>query len=166
MPVTPNTAFSQGQQLTADNANRFPWGLVADAGSYATTAFAANTNLNIFALNFTVQPGRVYYIFGRVGIQTTGGSSGPNALWVAASTLGNRTLAYRTAGVSQYYCELFSGGVYCVSTDFGVTSTAATKTLYMYWRCGSSGGLNTNPDGLIGANSLPHQLLVFDVAKA
>jgi hypothetical protein len=105
-------------------------------------------------------------VTGRVGVQVTGTAAAPNALWVAQTSLGVRTLAYRTASIAQYFCELFSGSVTFTASDLGVTSGSASKTIDMKWRCGASGALNTDPDGVVGANSLPHQLIIEDIGPA
>jgi len=140
-----------------------PRGVVGHDGSYATTAFSAATTLTVFTLSFTVQPSRRYMIFGRIGVQVTGTAATSNALWVEETTLGKRTLDYDTRAITQYHCKMFQGSVYCLASDFGVTSTAASKSLTLKWKCGASGGLNTDPDGIVGTNSLPHQITVMDI---
>lgn len=143
------------------------WGIQSQQGSYASTAFSAGTALTVLSATFTAVPNRRYQISGRVGVQVTGTATTPNALWVAQTTLGVRTLAYRTSAITQYYCELFSGTVFCVASDLGVSSGAGTSvTIDLKWKCGASGGLNTDPDAYVGANSVPHQLAITDVGPA
>lgn len=166
MALIPNTAFSALTTLSADQMNLLPWGVVTEASNTATTSFSAGTTLTVFTKTFTVQPGRIYLIFGRLGVQVTGAAATSNALWVDETTLGSRTLAYQTAAITQFFCQSFSGFVYVTSTDFGVSTTAASKTVNLKWRCGASGQLNANPDAIVGANTLHHQLLILDVAQA
>lgn len=168
---------TNGHVLTADSGETtgtkwtnkptgLAWGHVADAGSYATTAFSAATTLTIHTVTATIEPSRRYLIFGRAGVQVTGAAATSNALWVEETTLGKRTIGYDTAAITQYYCKLFEGSFVCISSDFGVTSSSASKTIYLKWRCGASGALNPDPDAIVGANSLPHQLTIIDIGPA
>lgn len=163
--LTVDSAATEGVKWT-NQPSSMPWGFVGDAASYATTSFSANTTLTIFSKTVTIHPNRRYKIFGRIGVQPTGTAATSNALWVSETTLGVRTLAYDTLAIVQNYCQLFSGTVFCVSSDLGVTTTSASKTIDMKWRCGTSGALNVDPDGVVGTNSLPHQLIIEDIGPA
>jgi hypothetical protein len=140
-----------------------PWGMVLHTASTATTSFSAATALNVLNASFTVVAGRRYMIHGRVGVQVTGTAATSNVLYVGETTLGNKTLAYDTLAITQYYCQLFQGWLLTDAAAFGVTSSSSSKTLNLYWRCGSSGALNPDPDGIVGSASLPHQLNVMDI---
>lgn len=154
------------RSVIASSQNKLPMGMIAGTGSYATTAFAANTNLTVLSLTFDVQPNRRYMAVGRIGVQVTATPATPNALWIAQTNLGVRTLAYRTSSIPQFFCELFEGHVVFISSDLGVTTTTASRTIDMRWRCGASGALNTDPDGVVGTNSLPHQLHIIDIGSS
>ena len=142
------------------------WGVVFHTASTASTAFSAATPLSVLSGTVSIVAGRRYLISARVGVQVTGAAAAGNALYVNESTLGNKTISYDTFAIQQFYCKYFGDSVLTQASDFGVTSGTASKTLTLYWRCGASGALNSNPDAIVGASSLPHQLTVEDVGPA
>jgi hypothetical protein len=63
MAVNPNTTFTAGQVLTADQQNRFPRGLMTDIVTATTTANLTTGNTTqLTAASFTAVAGRLYRI--------------------------------------------------------------------------------------------------------
>jgi len=58
----PNTAFSSGAVYTADQANRFPRGLMAYNTSSSTDASITGEEIQITSASFTAATGRLYRI--------------------------------------------------------------------------------------------------------
>lgn len=143
-----------------------PWGTIDLQASYATTAFSAATALTVLSSTFTAVAGRRYLVTGRIGVQVTGTAATSNALWITQTTLGVRTLAYETIAITQFHCKLFSGSVTFAASDLGVSSGSSSRTIDMRWRCGASGALNTDPDAIVGTNSVPHQLIIQDIGPS
>ena len=79
MAITPNTAFTQGQVFTADQANRFPRGIMG--GQTLTTAFTTSATHTTFqdtgmSLTITEEVGRIYRIYWTAQIFPSGGLQG------------------------------------------------------------------------------------------
>lgn len=165
--ASPNSTFSVNQVLTAQNMNDLPFGFVTASTATASTAIAASTPLAVLTATFTVVPNRRYLIMGRIAYQTLGGAGGVRALYLSASGLTNTTLQYETTNLAQFLCSTAEGFAYLTAANFGVTSGSGTsKTVTLNFRMNTTGQLNTDPDGLVGANSFPQQLFIFDVGTA
>ena len=62
MAINPNTNFTAGQVLTADQTNRFPRGIVAYAESTANTAVFSTEITSLTASAFTAVANRYYRV--------------------------------------------------------------------------------------------------------
>ena len=62
MAINPNTDFSTGSILTADQQNRFPRGIVAQASASANSAVSTTEAVQITASSFTAVANRYYKI--------------------------------------------------------------------------------------------------------
>ncbi len=62
MAITPNTAFSSGAVYTADQANRFPRGVMQYNTNSATDASVTAEEIQITLSSFTAATGRLYRI--------------------------------------------------------------------------------------------------------
>jgi hypothetical protein len=140
------------------------WGKLIEGGSTATTAFTGGTALEVLSVSGTVVAGRGYKISGRIGVQPSG-STTPNALYYTAASI-TKTLWYNTAAIGTNLCAVVSGFDYATASDLGVTSGSSSVTFKLYWKCGSSGGLSTNPDSYVGAASAPHRIVIEDIGPA
>jgi len=162
-----NTDFSPGQVLTAAQMDNLPFGLATASTATAVTAIVANTPLSVLTATFTVVPNRRYFITGRLCFQPLSAGSGVNALYLSASGLTTTTIFYETTSVGQFLCGTAQGSAYFTAADFGVTTGSGTsKTVTLFFRMVAGGQLNTDPDGTVGANSFPQQLIITDVGSA
>ena len=147
------------------NASNVGRGLRATSQSLLTTTFSANTNTEILRVTFNVFAGRRYLISGKIAVQPNA-SAGVNALYVSETTMGPEILAYKTTAIGANLNESFSGFHTATAADMGVTSGSASKTIGLFWRCGAGGGIATNPDSVLGANSFIPQLIVEDIGPS
>jgi len=161
-----NTTFVAGAIYTAAQSNDFPRGQVAEAGATATTSIANVTATTILTKDALIVPGRIYSVSGLAFFQS-GSIIGSKAMWFAQSSF-LRQLFY--TGLAQGANLPFSmgGTSYFAAADVGVTTgsgTTLTFTLRVRFSGGAT-GLNTNPDGVIGAGSAPQIFLITDVGSA
>jgi len=102
MAINPNTDFSTGAILTADQQNRFPRGVMNYVKRTAgNLSFSTATDLTGMSVTFTAVTGRVY----RASWLTTGQkstSAGYTAIYcyVGATIVGS---VYDTVGVNEYW---------------------------------------------------------------
>lgn len=163
--ATPNTEFSTGAVLTAAQMNDMPFGRTSEFGGTATTAFTAATPLTVLTGAVTITAGRLYMVFGKLAVQTSG-SATSNALYVTVTGQITRTLWYDTTAIGTNLCKGVTGFCYMAASELGVTSSTASRTFNLLWRSGAAGSLTTNPDNIVGAGTFPQRLIVLDVGKA
>jgi hypothetical protein len=138
-------------------------GVLSFQSATAATSIVANTELTLFTSTVTILPGRLYEFYGRVAYQA-GGTSGPRALYINSSVLSNRTLFYETTGIGTNLNATMQGSGVFSSTAIGVTSgTGSSTTFFLRLKMGTSGSLNANPDGYIGAGSSEQQFIIRDI---
>jgi hypothetical protein len=147
------------------NASNTGRGLVAFSDSLVNTTFASSTNTTILEVTFDVFAGRRYSIVGKIAVQPSA-TTAPNALFVSETTMGTKLLDYRTAAIGANLNEAFQGFHSATAANMGVTSGSSSKTVSLQFRCGSAGGIATNPDGVLGADSFVPQLYVEDIGAA
>lgn len=132
-----------------------------------TTAIVANTVLTILSLNPTILPGRLYQIFGRLSCQMNTGNAANKFLYMSSTPL-TRNLMNLSNTVGANLPQTYQGSVMVTAAQLGVTTgngTAIAMDL-KFIDTGNSGGLNTNPDGVLGANTAPQQFFIQDVGAA
>lgn len=162
-----NDTFTAGQILTATEMNNLPFGLVGHTSATATTAIVANTPLSVLTLAVTIIPNRRYRIHGQAALQATGGAASVQMLYLEASGFTTQTFMFNGHSLPQFFSTMLVGTIYATAADFGVTTGSGTsKTLDMKIRMNAAGGLNTNPDAIIGANSIPQRLWIEDIGSA
>jgi hypothetical protein len=77
MAINPNTAFVQGQKLTADNANRYPFGIVAHNEVVASAVVGAAEAVQITSTTFTAIANRFYKVrYFEPAVNAPGGAGG------------------------------------------------------------------------------------------
>ena len=116
------------------------------------------------SVSATIVASRLYKISGKLGVQPSGATA-PNALYFTGASL-TKTLWYQTTAIGANLCAVVNGFDLASATDLGVTSGSSSVTFKLYWKCGSSGSLSTNPDGYVGAGSQVHRLVVEDIGPA
>ena len=165
--ASPNTSFSAGAVLTAAQMNNLPFGLVGQTSATAATAITANTSLTILSLTVTLYPNRLYRIHGQAALQATSAAATVQMLWLEATGFTTRTIMFNGHNLPQYFSTMIAGNLYATAADFGVTSGSGTsKTLNLRIRMNAGGALNTDPDAIIGANSIPQRLWIEDIGSA
>jgi hypothetical protein len=133
----------------------------------ATTSITISTATTILSGSATIVPGRLYQVYGSCALQS-GLTINVKALWVAQSSSSFvRSLYYVPFVTTANLPFSMQGTTTFSASDVGVTTgsgTALTFDLRVYFN-GSSGsiGLNTNPDGIVGANSFPQVLTIIDI---
>ena len=147
------------------NAGNNGRGLVAFTETIITSSFSANSNTKILEVTFPVFAGRRYLIGGRLAVQPSS-TAAPNALFISETSLGSKTLAYQTTAIGANLNLSFTGFHLASSASFGVTTGNSSKTIGLFFRCGSAGGVATNPDNVVAANSFVPQLYVQDIGAA
>lgn len=163
--TTPNDPFSVGQVLTANEMNALPFGVVAETGATATTAYSAGTPLTVLSVNATIYAGRLYMVHGALAVQASGSATG-NALYVDVPSGATRTLWYQTPAIGTNLCRSASGFAYMTATDLGVSSGSASRTFNLIWKSAAAGSLSTDPDAYVAADTFQQRIVVFDVGNA
>jgi len=142
-------------------------GLVGFANGTSTSAFSANNQLS--ALQLTSVPivaGRRYMIFGTLAVQFSNSNASGKYLFLNVGS-SNWTLYHIVNATTANYTITFQGSIFLTASDFGVTSGSGTATFILKWvDTANAGGLSTNPNNAIGANSSPQQLAVFDIGPS
>jgi hypothetical protein len=158
---------SSRQLLTYTGAN---WantsGNIGYANGTNTTGIVANTALTVITMAPTILPGRLYRISGRISVQMNTGNAANKFLYITSTPV-TRNLSSRFDTIGANLPQTYQGVVFLTSTQFGVTSgtgTAVTINL-VFLDTGNAGGLNTDPDGVLGGNTSPQQLMVEDVGS-
>ena len=89
MAITPNTAFTQGQQFSANQANRFPRGIMA--GQTLQTTFTTSATHTTYqdsgaTVTITEQIGRIYRVVMMAPVYPSGGLQAMKFRFVRGST--------------------------------------------------------------------------------
>jgi hypothetical protein len=131
----------------------------------AGTSISDSTATTILSGSVTVVPGRVYQVYGSCAAQS-GSTITWRALWIAQSSSGFVRGLYQSPHTTTANLPIsMQGTTTFLASDVGVTTgsgTALTFDLRMRMNGGIT-GLNTNPDGIIGANSFPQVLTIIDI---
>jgi hypothetical protein len=143
-------------------------GVVGYASSTNTSAYSAGTPISVLSVSATIVPGRVYRLGGKLCCQASTGNTGLKTLYVSASGMTTVQLAAYTFASGANLPFYLDGQAIKTATDIGVTSGSGTSvTFTLYFRdSNNNGGLNTNPDAIVGANTFPQYLWVEDIGVA
>lgn len=142
-----------------------PRGYLNRALGTATTGISAGVALSVLNFDVTIVAGRLYEIGGRIAVQASS-NSGPNALYISTSGATPRTLEYQTTAIGTNLNKSFGGKTTMSAAEFSVTSGTATKNIALFFKCGATGSLSTNPDSYVAANSFPQELWIMDIGVA
>ena len=159
MAITPNTDFTSGQILTAQQQNNFPRGLVAIATSVTTqNGITAETLSTGMSLSFTAVANRNYKVIYREGTLSKVTTSAQVDLRVRLTNLAGTEVAagtfYMVAGVNN-------------SAEISIvkTFTAGAVTLVGTATTQAGGTVNLRRD-LFAANLAAASLEVYDMGTA
>jgi len=158
------TPFVSGAILTAAQMTNLPMGVAGDTGATATTAFVANTALQVLSLPTTIYSGRKYQIQGKIAVQCSS-SATSNALFITGNSV-SRTVWYQTTAIGLNLCAMANGFTTYTAAELGVSSGSSSVTITLNWKSGASGSLNTNPDSYVSAGSASQQLIVIDIGAS
>ena len=152
MAITPNTDFTSGQILTAQQQNNFPRGVMGRAIATSSMSFnsATPTDFTGLSATFTAVANRYYKVSFNIGVMT--------------GTAGNRLVINIQDGatiLSQFYIECTALGSPIVGYYTG-TFTAGSKTLKLvgYRETGA------NVISCYGAADSPQQFTIEDIGTA
>jgi hypothetical protein len=156
--------FTTGQVLTAAEMNDLPAGVIAYSQTTATTSVVSNTALTVISLSATIVPDRRYRVTGRLTNQPSTGNAARHALYVV-TTSSTKTLYYETNTVGANLPVTYLGSVIFTAAELGVTTGTGTSVTFdlKFIDSANNGGLSTNPDNQVGANSSVQQLVIEDV---
>ena len=159
--------FTAGQVLTAAEMNGLPAGIIGYSSATATTAVTSATALSVLTVNATIVPGRRYRIAGKLGYQPSSANLANKTIYVTATGMTTTQLDAFTSTAGTNLPYMMGGEFVKTATDMGVTTgTGTSLTFTMYFRdSGNNGALNTNPDAVVGANSVPQELYVEDMGE-
>jgi hypothetical protein len=145
MAITPNTTFTSGQILTAQQQNNFPRGIIAVTTS--TSNVLTGTILSGLSTTFTAVANRNYRI--SVAVVTSQPVAG-NRLIVSFNGGSTRAIDFTTGAAS--FNNLFGSSVQ--------TYSAGSNTIDVTWT--QVTGVSTP---LAGVGN-PHQLIIEDIGTA
>jgi hypothetical protein len=163
MAINP-TPFVSGSILTAAQMTNLPMGVAGDTGATATTAFVANTALQVLSLPVTIYAGRKYQIQGKLAVQASN-SGTSNALFITGNSI-KRTVWYQTTAIGTNLCAMANGFTTYTAAELGVTTGSSSVTITLNWKSGANGSLSTDPDSYVAAGSASQQLIVIDIGAA
>lgn len=147
MAINPNTAFSDGNSLSASELNRFPRGVIVykqETANYTlTTSAAQSAATNNFALTFTSTGNRFYRItYYEPAAETSTASTSYTSLYIyagtslgALTTQAQRTYLYTPgtqkvqAGMLAQYVTAPAAGTIYVTAAASTTNTAGAPVL-------------------------------------
>lgn len=158
MTITPNTAFSDGNPFTANQANRFPRGVM---GLYeSTSAFGTTGTHTTFqdtgaTITFTEQSGRIYRIQYFTAPYPNGGLQGIKYQLVRASS---------ALKIFEFPSGMLSTAVACaVNMGFVYTSTSSGSVTFKMQIAALTS--NTSVQDYAAA-SLPRQFVIEDLGES
>lgn len=129
MAINPNTNFTAGAVLTADQQNRFPRGVVAYVQSTTSTTFAGET-VQLTTSAFTAVANRYYRVtYYEPSVQTPAGATNYTFAYIRLTNISGTQLRYgqlQASGASQVANVLNVSGVMTFSA--GSTVLVATLT--------------------------------------
>jgi hypothetical protein len=148
--------------------NSLPRGIIGYSSSTATVGVTAATPLSVLTVDATIVPGRRYRIAGKLCYQPSSGNLANKTIYVTASGMTTTQLDQSTNTQGTNLPFTMGGEFIKTATEMGVTTgTGTSLTFTMYFRdSANNGGLNTNPDGIVGANSVPQELYVEDIGAS
>lgn len=165
-------AYLENTKITQyyDGANfvSLPKGYVLNTSATATTTITNVTATTILTATITIYPNRIYSAYGFCAAQS-GSIVNGKGLWLE-ETNSAKKLGLWWSSLAQGVNLPFSmqGTTTFSSADVGVTTgsgTSRTFNLRVYFNGGAT-ALNTNPDGVIGANSTPQIFTIIDVGNS
>jgi len=136
MAVTPNTAFTSGQILTAAQQNAFPRGLMTDIVSSTTGGINLTTSevTMLTSASFTAVTGRLYkitYYEPRIRSTTdTGGTNSVNLYIYNGATALNEAsgVSFTTTNVFAFVTCLYVGALTAGATVITAKASASSTT--------------------------------------
>lgn len=152
-----------GTEVTSSSS--LPAGVIAYTSLTNGTGYSAGTAITIATLSATIVPGKNYLMYGRVCCQSSSANNASKALYVEASGMTSLTLAYYTIASGTNLPFYLNGYGMKSATEIGVTSGSGTSVTFTlkFLDSGNGGGLSTNPDNAVGANSFPQQFWIEEV---
>jgi hypothetical protein len=121
--------------------------------------------LAVLSKSITIAAGRQYRVNGYLGFQPSANSNG-NFLWFTVTGGISKFLWGRADIIDANYPQYVGGSYITTATELGVTSGSSAKTFTLNLRCAGNGSLNTNPDGVVGANSAVQSMWIEDIGAA
>lgn len=134
----------------------------------ATTTITNGTATTILSGSATIFPGHAYSVYGFAASQS-GSTITWRGLWVAQSSSSFVRGLYQSPHTTTANLPIsMQGTTTFLASDVGVTTGSGTAlTFDLRIRVdGGDTGLNTNPDGKVGANSFPQVLTIIDLGAA
>ena len=159
------TPFTVGQVLTSTAVNNLPMGIVDSVSATATTGITGGTTLAVLSKSITIASGRRYRVNGYLGFQPSANTNG-NFLWFSVTGGISKFLWGRADIIPANYPQYVGGSYITTATELGVTSGSSAKTFTLNLRCAGNGSLNTNPDGVVGADSAVQSMWIEDIGAA
>lgn len=135
MAISPNTNFTTGQVLTADNANRWPRGVMAFSTLTANTT-VNTTETTRTSVTWTAVADRYYKITWFEGNVLNGANASVNNMYLrqtttAGTVIGNSVLYMAAAVQNERQCSVTTTFAAGSQTVFArILSNAATNTTY------------------------------------
>lgn len=141
-------------------------GIVGYSNTQLITSFTSGTPATVLTATTIINPGRRYRAWGMTAVQPSA-NAGANALYISATTLGNRGLFYRTETIGANLNFSLTGITSFTAAEIGVTTGSnVSRSISLVIRIGANGGIATNPDSIVGANSFRPQLIIEDIGAA
>jgi hypothetical protein len=136
MAINPNTTFTTGAVFTADQANRFPRGIVAYTLTAATNiTYTSTETLSITSSSFTAVANRYYQAFYVEGT-TYGTATAEASARIKLDTTSGTVLGVTRATISSTAStNLYSTGLF--------TTTAGSHVVVGTLQIGAGGGTGT-----------------------
>ena len=157
MAVNPNTNFSTGAVYTADQANRFPRGIMCEIANTATTVNLTTSYVTqLTTPSFTAVTGRLYKITYHEPI-----SKGNTAAGIQTNDFQIRSGATVLAASSTP--AIVTGPLYTAMTSFYIGTLTAGATVITAWA--TSGSTTGTPQVQRAATYLAY-LIVEDIGAA
>lgn len=158
MPITPNTAFSQGQVLTSDNANRFPAGVMGHqqlTSAFGTSATHTTYQDTGMTLTITERVDRLYRISWKAQIYPNGGLQAMLFRFVRGST----NIAFAAFAPSM----LATGDTCMAYHEYIYQSTSSGSQT---WKVQIAAGSANTQVTQYGDASYPRQFTIEDIGTA
>lgn len=145
-----------------------PKGYVLNTSATATTSVSSMTQTTVLTATVTIMPNRLYSAYGFVEAQSAS-NIGAKGLWFEETNSAKILVMYWDGQTQSAFLPFsMAGTVTFSSADVGVTSGSGTSRTFnlRVWFNGATTALNTNPDGVLGANTSPQMFTILDVGNS